>query len=110
VNFGCDYPAPCGFIDPCASLFSATGGAGEPWDVIDRYQALEAYTCNSAYGLSAERELGSLEIGKRADLVVFNEDPLTLPLERIWDRKTNRPVDLLVDYTIVGGNVEYARA
>lgn len=109
VNFGCDYPAPCGFIDPCASLFSATGGAGEPWDVIDRYTALEAYTINSAYGLGAERDLGSIEVGKLADLVVFSEDPLTLPLERIWDRRTNKPVDLLVDYTVVGGNVEYAR-
>ena len=30
VNFGCDYPAPCGFLDPAASIFSATGGIGEP--------------------------------------------------------------------------------
>ena len=97
VNFGCDYPAPCGFIDPCASIFAATGGCGEPWDVIDRYAALEAYTINSAYGIAAENDLGSIEVGKLGDLVVYNEDPLTLPLERIWDRKTNTPVDLRVD-------------
>lgn len=109
VNFGCDYPAPCGFIDPCASLFAATGGCGEPWDVIDRYTALEAYTINSAYGLAAEHDLGSLEEGKLGDVTVFSEDPLTLPLERIWDRKINKPVDLHVDYTIVGGQVVYER-
>jgi predicted amidohydrolase YtcJ len=110
VNFGCDYPAPCGFIDPCASLFAATGGCGEPWDVVDRYTALEAYTRNSAYGLSAEHELGSIEVGKLGDLTVWSEDPLTLPLERIWDPKTNTPVDLRVDYTIVGGAVVHERA
>lgn len=109
VNFGCDYPAPCGFIDPCASIFAATGGCGEPWDVIDRYTALEAYTINSAYGIGAERELGSIEPGKLADLVVYSEDPLTLPLERIWNRDTNQPVDLAVDCTIVGGKVVYQR-
>lgn len=109
VNFGCDYPAPCGFIDPCASIFAATGGCGEPWDVIDRYAALEAYTINSAYGIAAENDLGSIEVGKLGDLVVYNEDPLTLPLERIWDRKTNTPVDLRVDYTIVGGQIAYER-
>ncbi len=110
VNFGCDYPAPCGFLDPCASIFAACGGCGEPWDVVDRYTALAAYTINSAYGISAERDLGSIEVGKLADLVVYSEDPLTLPLERIWDAKANKPVDLLADYTIVGGNVEYVRA
>jgi predicted amidohydrolase YtcJ len=109
VNFGCDYPAPCGFLDPCASIFAATGGCGEPWDVVDRYPALQAYTINSAYGLSAEKELGSIEVGKLADLVVYSQDPLTLPLERIWDRETNKPVDLFADYTIVGGQIAYER-
>jgi len=109
VNFGCDYPAPCGFIDPCASIFAATGGCGEPWDVIDRYSALKAYTIDSAYGIGAERDLGSIELGKLADLVVYSEDPLTLPLERIWNRATNRPVDLVADYTILGGEITYQR-
>ena len=63
-----------------------------------------------AVPLSRALGFGSIEIGKRGDLVVLNEDPLTLPLERIWDRKTNKPVDLVVDYTIVGGNIEHARA
>ena len=109
VNFGCDYPAPCGFIDPCASIFAATGGCGEPWDVIDRYSALKAYTIDSAYGIGAEPELGSINVGKLADLLVYSEDPLTLPLERIWNRATNQPVDLVVDYTILGGEIAYQR-
>lgn len=110
VNFGCDYPAPCGFLDPCASIFSACGGLGEPWDVIDRYEALRCYTINSAYGLMAEKDLGSIETGKMADFAVWSEDPLTLPLERIWNRETNTPVDLLADYTVVGGRIVYQRS
>ncbi|MCI4646372.1 MAG: amidohydrolase [Hyphomonadaceae bacterium] len=109
VNFGCDYPAPCGFIDPGASLYSALGGIGEPWDVITPMEALRCYTINSAYGLNVENELGSIEAGKFADLAVLSEDPLTLPVERMWDPETNTPLDLKVDCTIVGGQVEYER-
>lgn len=110
INFGCDYPAPCGFPDPAASLFSAIGGIGEPWDVVGRYDALKAYTLDSAYGIGAEDELGSIEIGKRADFVVWAEDPLTLPVDRFWDRATNKPLDFVADYTIVDGEIVYARA
>lgn len=109
VNFGCDYPAPCGILDPCASLYSATGGLGAPWDVITMAQALRCYTINGAFGLYGEKDFGSIELGKFADLVVFNLDPLSLPVERIWDPRTNKPADLWVDYTIVGGRIEYQR-
>jgi predicted amidohydrolase YtcJ len=110
VNFGCDYPAPCGFLDPCASLFSATGGLGPPWDVIGMEQALRCYTIHGAYGLFAEERIGSIERGKLADLVIYNDDPATLPPERIWDPRSNSPVDLRVDCTLVGGKIEYQRA
>ena len=56
-----------------------------------------------------EDEIGSIGIGKLADLVVFSENPLELPIERIWDVSTNTPKDLSVEYTIVGGKVEYRR-
>lgn len=109
VNFGCDYPAPCGFLDPCASLFAATGGLREPWDAITMEQALECYTINGAYGVNGERSFGSIEPGKFADLVVFNHDPRTMRAEQLWDPKTHTPVELAVDYTIVGGRIEYQR-
>jgi predicted amidohydrolase YtcJ len=72
-------------------------------------QALRCYTINGAYGLYGETQFGSIEVGKLADLVVFNLDPRRLPPERLWDPRDNRPVDLRVDYTIVGGRVEYQR-
>ena len=109
VNFGCDYPAACGFFDPCASIFAASGGLGEPWDMITRQQTLEAYTSNGAFGVFSEDKFGSIEAGKFADLAVFSQNPLTIPVEEIWDPLTNTPVNLFVDYTIVGGKVEYQR-
>ena len=109
VNFGSDYPMPYGFIDPRASIFAALDGCGEPWDVITPYQALQGYTINGAYGVFSEDRFGSIEAGKFADLVVFSDNPLTIPKDKIWDPIANKPKDLLVDYTIVGGRIEYSR-
>ena len=109
VNFGSDYPAPPGSIDPRFGIYVSLDGGGRPWDVITPYQALKAYTINGAYGVNSEDRFGSIEAGKFADLVVFSDNPLTMPKDSIWDATTNKPKDLLVDYTIVGGKIEYKR-
>ena len=44
--------------------------------VVDRRQALIAHTINNAKLAFMEDELGSLEVGKRADLLVLNADYL----------------------------------
>ncbi len=49
-----------------------------PWE-----QAIRFYTINNAYLLFLERELGSLEVGKRADLIVVDRDLLTCPVDQI---------------------------
>ena len=38
-------------------------------------EALRAFTCDNAYGMFEEKRLGSLEPGKRADLVILDRDP-----------------------------------
>ena len=38
-------------------------------------EALRAYTNGSAYAIHREAEVGSLEVGKRADMVVLSHDP-----------------------------------
>lgn len=49
-------------------LYSAAG--------MDPYDVLQAATINAARHLTAEDSLGSLEPGKRADIVVFDKNPL----------------------------------
>ena len=40
-------------------------------------QILKASTINGAKAVGKETEFGSIEIGKRADLLLLNENPLT---------------------------------
>ena len=40
-------------------------------------QAIQAATINSARVLRVDRQYGSLEAGKVADLIILNADPLT---------------------------------
>jgi len=54
-----------------------------PEQMITREEAIRTYTINGAWALKMENELGSIEVGKRADLVILSGDPLTCPLEDI---------------------------
>ena len=46
---------------------------------LTREEALTAHTRSNAYCLQ-ENALGSLEVGKQADLVVLDRDYMTVPL------------------------------
>ncbi len=50
---------------------------------LTREQALRAATVNGAYLTFEERDRGTLEVGKLADLAVLSDDPLTCPEERL---------------------------
>jgi predicted amidohydrolase YtcJ len=63
-------------------------------------QAISAATLGSARVNRVEDRVGSLEVGKDADLVVFDRDPFSEP--PIGDAK--------VRFTIVGGRVVYERS
>jgi predicted amidohydrolase YtcJ len=52
-------------------------------EALTREQALRFYTINNARLLFLETEIGSLEPGKRADLVILDRDLLTCPEEQI---------------------------
>ena len=70
------------------------GGAGEALSVE---QALFAITMGAAYSVKMEHEIGSIEVGKRADFAILRDDPLAVaPL----DLK-----DVGVVGTMVGGEV-----
>src|SRR5258706_5914783 len=54
-----------------------------PEEAISREQAIRFYTINNAYLLFRESETGSLEKGKRADLIILDRDLLTCPENEI---------------------------
>ena len=60
---------------------------------------LEAATINAAYQLHQDTVAGSLEVGKFADLIVLDRNPLTIPAEDM--------ANVRVLETMVGGNVVY---
>jgi predicted amidohydrolase YtcJ len=73
------------------------GGRRMLTQTITREQALIAHTRTNAYLLFRERDLGSIEAGKLADLVVLDRDYLTVPADQIDD--------ITAAMTMVGGRV-----
>ena len=47
-----------------------------PEERLSREQAWQAYTNGAAYAAFAEDRLGSLEVGKRADFLIIDQDIL----------------------------------
>jgi predicted amidohydrolase YtcJ len=78
------------------------GGTKALRQPISREDALIAYTRKNAFFLFQESNLGSIQAGKLADLVVLDHDYLTVPADQIKDIK---PV-----MTLVGGRVVYDAA
>ena len=75
------------------------GGREVNRQTISREQALIAHTRNNAYIVFQESNLGSLQPGKYADLLVLDRDYLTVPADQIKDI---RPL-----MTMVGGKIVY---
>jgi predicted amidohydrolase YtcJ len=56
-----------------------------PEEALTREQALRFYTINNAHLLFREKETGSIEVGKFADLAVLDRDLLTCPIDQMKD-------------------------
>ncbi len=55
------------------------GGVSTASERLTREQALKAITLNAAWSLGLEKEIGSLEIGKKADFTIMDKNPLETP-------------------------------
>jgi predicted amidohydrolase YtcJ len=76
-----------------------TGATYVPDERIPVADAVRAYTQGSAYAAFADKDVGTLEVGKLADLVVLSQDIFTAPPETLG--KTQ------VVLTLVGGKIVY---
>ena len=94
-------------ISPLASLQAsitrrmANGEVFFAEQAMDRYEALYSYTMGCAKAVFEETLLGSIEVGKLADLVVLSANPLSVPADQI--------ADIEVIMTLLAGDVRFER-
>ena len=74
----------------------------DPDEVITREEALIAHTRSNAYLMFMENDIGTLEAGKYADLVVLDRDYLQIPVD---DVRNIQPV-----LTMVAGEIVFERS
>ncbi len=83
-----DHPVvPVQYLPLCAGLAVKAG--------MDKYKALQAITINPAQVLGIEDRVGSIEVGKDADIVIWDGDPLEIQSK--------------VLYTVVNGEIVYKK-
>jgi predicted amidohydrolase YtcJ len=109
LTFGSDWTvAP---IDPLLGIYAAVtrrtidnrNPAGwVPQQKINVEEALRSYTASNAYASFRDTDLGTLEPGKRGDLVVLSENILRIDPERIPQAR--------IDFTIIEGDIVYERS
>lgn len=107
LAFGTDFPIDV--LNPLLQIYRAVtriDSSGDtvwhPHERITLAEALKAYTAGPAYGTFREHELGTLEAGMLADIVVLERNLFEMPVEEIPDTK--------VQLTIVDGKVVYDHA
>jgi hypothetical protein len=88
-----------GLVNPYVNILLASTHPDRPSEAITREQAVIAYTATAAYAEFAEKDKGTLESGKLADLAVLSQDIFTVPLSDL--PKTESIL------TLVGGKVVY---
>ncbi|MGM0887895.1 MAG: amidohydrolase [Bacillota bacterium] len=104
LAFGTDFPID--ILNPLLQIYRAVtriDSSGKtvwhPHECITLADALKAYTAGSAYGAFRDEELGTLEAGKLADIIVLERNLFQVPVEEIPDTK--------VLLTIVDGKVVF---
>jgi predicted amidohydrolase YtcJ len=108
LALGSDFPVES--ADPRLGLYAAVTrqdlkgqppGGWLPGERLTRAEALAGFTADAAWSLFLDKEVGTLAVGKRADLVVFGLDPMRAPEREI----ATAPVDM----TLVDGQVAFER-
>jgi predicted amidohydrolase YtcJ len=88
-----------GPTNPFLNIMFASTHPARPSEAISREQAVVAYTRNAAYAEFAEKEKGTLSVGKFADLAVLSKDLFSVPAAELPSTQSV--------LTVVGGKVIY---
>jgi predicted amidohydrolase YtcJ len=88
-------------IEVAVSRRLESGKVLVPEECLSREEALKLYTINNAYLGHEEKDKGTLEVGKLADLIIIDRDYLSCPVADIGDTR--------VLTTMVGGKVVYEK-
>ena len=105
VASGSDFP--CAPVEPLLGLSALVERRGRDGDYVVAeeqalapLEALRTHTLNSAAAMFRDHEVGSIEVGKRADLVVLSHDPTLVDPGFIRD--------ITVQRTYVDGELQYS--
>jgi len=96
---------PCAPLEPLIGLYSIvsrrtrSGVIVAPEEALDAMEALRLYTLGGARAMNRDHEVGTLEVGKRADMVVLSHDPTAVAPEFIRE--------IVVQQTYVDGKRLY---
>lgn len=107
IPFALHNDTPVTPISPLMDVFSAvnrltsSGKVLGPDQRIGVMEALRGVTINGARMQRLENQIGSLESGKLADLVILDKNPLEVPPVALKD--------IVVEETIVGGKTVYKK-
>ena len=109
ITVACNSDCPVCDVNPMYGIYSMvtrTTEKGQSFggkkEAVDRLCALKSYTKDAAYLLHKEDVLGTLTVGKMADIAVFDQDFLTVPDEELKD--------VSFYMTISGGEIVYQKS
>ncbi len=92
---GSDFP--CAPLAPLTGIYSMVSRTARvdgrkiaPEEAITPTEAFKMYTATAARAIFREAEVGSLEQGKRADMVVLSHDPTTVAADNIREISVQR--------------------
>jgi len=109
LAFGSDFPverpAPVLGLHAAVTRQDLDGQPAGGWlagERLSRQEALAGFTLDAAHSLFLDHLVGSLEVGKRADLVVWDRDLMRVPADEI--------PSLRADLTLVDGRVVHEAA
>ena len=105
-NFGIGTDSPFGNNNPFLLIFSAITRNTKNGEIlpgkgqINLKEIIKAFTINNAKSIKKEREIGSIKIGKNADLIILNKNLSKL-------KNHNEILEVKVIHTIINGESKY---